>query len=442
MRVWQRAVETRSWLQLASGAREDASPLADYAYTYDLEGRKTQEARTGGGLLTETTAYGYDPLGRLSQVTLPSGVVRAYTFDLDSNRTSIVENAATVASYTYDPTQTAGVDQLTSVNESGVTRTFAYNADGETSLRGADTLNWDGWGRHSGGTFAGTSVSYGFDPAGFRRSRTGGGTTTRYLHGGLFETTPAGTITLSDADGPEADLAHYAGPPAIASTVTFRYYNDHGDLAAEADTGGNRIAAYTYDPFGAPNQLLGVGTEERWTGRWDKKFDTVSALIEMGARPYDPNLGRFVAVDPVEGGSANSYDYAAQDPINAFDLDGECICLKKRLKATRRAATPTVKYVWGTRPTLTQVTFALGGAGLASRAAVVTRAVVARAGVVRVATTAARAYARYSQTPQGPSKARVTLAIATAVAPKVASVVRRAVVKARRGDPRIYRLDR
>ena len=42
----------------------------------------------------------------------------------------------------------------------------------------------------------------------------------------------------------------------------------------------------------------------------------------MGARPYDPSLGRFLSVDPVDGGSLNNYDYAAQDPINAYDLKG------------------------------------------------------------------------------------------------------------------------
>ena len=43
----------------------------------------------------------------------------------------------------------------------------------------------------------------------------------------------------------------------------------------------------------------------------------------MGARQYNPSSGRFTSIDPVEGGSANDYEYVAGDPIGLSDISGE-----------------------------------------------------------------------------------------------------------------------
>jgi hypothetical protein len=151
-------------------------------------------------------------LGRHAQ--FPGGTRRACRLDFDFIRTWIVEDGQSVAVYEYDPAVTAGGDQLTKVTASGQQPvSYAYNSDGEVTGRGGDSLVWDGRGRHSGGSFGGVTVAYGFDAAGFRRQRTAGGQTTRYLLGGTFETNGSNTVLLTDIDGPAGDLAHYAGPP-------------------------------------------------------------------------------------------------------------------------------------------------------------------------------------------------------------------------------------
>ena len=109
--------------------------------------------------------------------------------------------------------------------------------------------------------------------------------------------------------------------------------NQHGDTAVVNDAAGVVVGpARTYDRFGdttgRPLVDHSAGLMDyAWLGRhqWPTEHETgLAPTIEMGARQYDPTLGRFLEVDPVEGGSANDYGCTNGDPVNGTDLDGNC----------------------------------------------------------------------------------------------------------------------
>jgi RHS repeat-associated protein len=57
-------------------------------------------------------------------------------------------------------------------------------------------------------------------------------------------------------------------------------------------------------------------------GSNQRSTELPSGAIAVGARSYIPTLGRFLQVDPVDGGSVNPYNYTNQDPLNQTDLSG------------------------------------------------------------------------------------------------------------------------
>ncbi len=305
---------------------------------------------------TTTTSYAYDSLGRLEQVQPPSGNCTAYQYDADSNRTGVLnatQSAGTCGSFTTSNTYsyTTGtytpVDALTATG-SGIGAINYYYAGNGTSIGDGEVVStgntfghtnfgWDGYGRilYTNKPSIGNSATcYTYDPAGALLTRiTGGGTTClspintiNYLLDDMFETNASGAVTTSYQDGPAGDLASFNGLPTTSSTVSYLYYDGHGNQVAQTNSSGTTTATQSYDAWGAPQSTVPTNTTiHAFVGKWNKQYDTRNALTLMGARPYDPSTGRFLSVDPIDGGSLNNYDYVGQDPINDYDLDGRGI---------------------------------------------------------------------------------------------------------------------
>ncbi|HEV7566405.1 MAG TPA: PA14 domain-containing protein, partial [Microbacteriaceae bacterium] len=316
----------------------DSNPYAEYAYTRDQDGRITSQTLTGGGLTSATTSYSYDAASRLATATEPSGLVRTYHYDEDSNRTSIDEHPsggslATIATYTYS---TSAQDRLSSISASATTN-YTYSTDGETLTYGTNTLTWNGRDKIASDAPTSTSnVAYTYDPLGRlqERSTTGPTADNAYIYVGTSDTPTmvtdgAGTITQSYVSGPLGIRRANNGPPIVSGMPNGSgelYFTDGiGNTAGTINLSGTRTNTYTYDAFGTPNQTTPTNTlTNRFLGKNSRPLDTLSGLVLMGARPYDSSLGRFLSADPVEGGSANLFDYVNQNPLNELDINGTC----------------------------------------------------------------------------------------------------------------------
>ncbi len=334
-------------------SHRDVEPkqIEDITYTRDPVGNLTSIAAAFGqdaARTTDTQCVNLDALRRITQAWTNKGEACAaapsasviggedpywttYTYDAVGNRktetkhkTASGPSADTVRTYAAP---TAGKHDLPKVTQAGTDahdETFTYDASGNTKTRQSGTgetqyLDWDVEG-HLKSLVQGTSTSsFVYTATGERLLRKEKDSTTLYLPAGNeLKLDKAGTITGTRYYG---DVAVRTGGKLVFT------------LADHHNTGTTQIAGdATQTVTRRKTGLFGEARGTRpatWTG--EKTFvggteDNDSGLTHIGAREYDPLIGRFISVDPImdlkDSQQLHGYTYSANNPFTYSDPDG------------------------------------------------------------------------------------------------------------------------
>ncbi|MFD0366953.1 DNRLRE domain-containing protein [Streptomyces sp. NPDC127114] len=281
--------------------------------------------------------YTYDAAGRLTGVDDTVGDIctsRTYGFDKRTNRTSLTTAAGTAGA----ACPTTGGTTVASTYDSAdrlIGAGHVYDAFGRTTATPGSQVAYYANDLVHQQTTGNQRQTWNLDPG----YRFGSWTVEEKTDGVWTRTADKVNHYGNDGDNPR-----WITEDVNDGTISRHVNSATGDLAAVTSGSGGTVLQLTsvhgdvalqlpLDPNDAPlvldNDEYGVPRSGQpavrydWLGAKQRSGETLSGLILMGVRLYNPDSGRFLSEDPFYGGNANAYEYCYGDPVNCTDLSGQ-----------------------------------------------------------------------------------------------------------------------
>ena len=284
---------------------------------YDGNGRIVSIADSGNTSSVRAT-YGYDEQGQLTSAAV-GGTRYAYTYDTAGNLITKTDGG-TSHSYTYG--NGAWRDLLTAYDGKSIT----YSGGNPTKYYNGSTFTWTQGRKLATAKVGNTNISYTYDMAGVRSSKTVGSTTYKY-------TTLSGLVTRQTGGNATIDFVYDESNQPLAMKYNGKVYyyvlNAQGDVVRIVDGSRNVVASYSYDPWGkllSSSGTLANVNPLRYRGYY---YDSETGFYYLQSRYYDPAIGRFINADSYASTdmvgllSTNMFSYCENNPVMRVDPTGK-----------------------------------------------------------------------------------------------------------------------
>jgi RHS repeat-associated protein len=304
----------RSRVEVKNGASTGATT----AWSYDALGRLSSALTTSGATTMLSQQFTYDPLGNVLAMTNSGGAETTNTalsyLDTDRDRICRIKygnDTGTACNVTYDEVGSI----LTQATPTGQ-RQYSYLIDGSVRTIGDSQGSVAHFRYDAFGAVQELDLTSPVSPDTRTDRHYGNLLTVRLEHG-----TP---VLLRKVPGPDGFLAtrHGAGGP-----WTFTFGEPRGNRFF-TDQSGVFVQDAAYQPFGKTTSSGAQPGSTLYNSEQWNQGDLLGAfgISQLGARLYDPAIGRFLSRDPLlvpmTAATGNPYAFASNDPVNSSDPSG------------------------------------------------------------------------------------------------------------------------